>query len=75
MIFQRYLGRSIVQSTTFVLVGFLSMFLFFDFLAELDEVGSGGYKLQQVTAVDQFKWSSHVEIAALFSRQAIPRLA
>lgn len=46
MIFQRYLGRSIVQSTTFVLVGFLSMFLFFDFLAELDEVGSGGYKLQ-----------------------------
>jgi lipopolysaccharide export system permease protein len=46
MIFQRYLGRSIVQSTTFVLVGFLSMFLFFDFLAELDEVGGGGYKLQ-----------------------------
>jgi lipopolysaccharide export system permease protein len=46
MIFQRYLGRSIIQSTTFVLIGFLSMFLFFDFLAELDEVGSGGYKFQ-----------------------------
>ncbi len=46
MIFQHYLGRSIIQSTTFVLIGFLSLFLFFDFLAELDEVGSGGYKFQ-----------------------------
>lgn len=28
----------------------------------------GGYTLKQVTAVDQFKWSSHVEIVALFTR-------
>lgn len=28
----------------------------------------GGYALKQVTAVDQFKWSAHVEIVALFSR-------
>jgi 23S rRNA (uracil1939-C5)-methyltransferase len=45
------------------------------FARDAEILVSGGYKLQQVTAVDQFKWSSHVEIAALFSRQAIPRLA
>lgn len=28
----------------------------------------GGYALKRVTAVDQFKWSSHVEIVALFTR-------
>jgi 23S rRNA (uracil1939-C5)-methyltransferase len=28
----------------------------------------GGYALRRVTAVDQFKWSSHVEIVALFTR-------
>lgn len=28
----------------------------------------GGYALKRVTAVDQFKWSSHVEIVAVFTR-------
>jgi 23S rRNA (uracil1939-C5)-methyltransferase len=28
----------------------------------------GGYKLKTLTAVDQFKWTSHVEIVASFSR-------
>jgi 23S rRNA (uracil1939-C5)-methyltransferase len=28
----------------------------------------GGYTLKQVTAVDQFKWSSHVEVVAVFTR-------
>ena len=28
----------------------------------------GGYALKQVTAVDQFKWSSHVEIVAVFTQ-------
>jgi 23S rRNA (uracil1939-C5)-methyltransferase len=28
----------------------------------------GGYRLGAVTPVDQFKWSSHVEIAAVFRR-------
>jgi len=44
LLFQRYLGTSIFQATIFVLCGFLSMFLFFDFLAEMDEVGMGGYR-------------------------------
>lgn len=38
-IFRRYIGRSIVQSTLFVLCAFLAMFLFFDVMAELDEIG------------------------------------
>lgn len=46
-IFERYLGSSIYQGTVFVLCGFLAMFMFFDFLAELDEVGIGGYRLTQ----------------------------
>jgi 23S rRNA (uracil1939-C5)-methyltransferase len=29
---------------------------------------AGGYALEQVTAVDQFKWSSHVEVVARFTR-------
>jgi lipopolysaccharide export system permease protein len=46
MIFYRYLGQSIWQSSLFVLAGFLSMFVFFDFLAEVDEVGIGGYRIE-----------------------------
>ncbi len=29
---------------------------------------AGGYELKEVTPVDQFKWSSHVELVALFRR-------
>jgi lipopolysaccharide export system permease protein len=46
ILFQRYLGKSIYVSTVFVLCAFLSMFLFFDVLAEMDEVGMGGYKFR-----------------------------
>ena len=46
ILFQRYLGKSIYVSTVFVLCAFLSMFLFFDFLAEMDELGVGGYKFR-----------------------------
>jgi len=49
-LFQRYLGVSIIQSTIFVVCGFLSMFLFFDFLAEMDEVGIGGYRFSHAIA-------------------------
>lgn len=50
MIFYRYLGHSIWQSSLFVLAGFLSMFVFFDFLAEVDEVGIAGYRIEQAAA-------------------------
>ena len=43
----RYLRREIVVAVSFVLLGFLALFAFFDFINELEDVGRGGYKLQQ----------------------------
>ena len=45
-IFERYLGRGIWAATSFVLAGFLAMFLFLDLLWELDDIGVAGYKIQ-----------------------------
>lgn len=41
-----YLRREILGSTALVLGAFLCLFAFFDFLAELEEVGRGGYLLK-----------------------------
>lgn len=41
-IFSRYLGTSIYTATFFVLMCFLSMFLFLDFLDEMDQIGRDG---------------------------------
>lgn len=41
----RYLAREIVSSTFTVLLAFLGLFAFFDFINELDSVGKGGYEL------------------------------
>ncbi|MFN4141032.1 class I SAM-dependent RNA methyltransferase [Aestuariivirga sp.] len=38
------------------------------FARDAEILVKGGYALQRLTAVDQFKWSSHVEIVALFAR-------
>ncbi len=38
------------------------------FARDAEILVGGGYALKRVTAVDQFKWSSHVEIVALFTR-------
>ncbi|WP_421693163.1 class I SAM-dependent RNA methyltransferase [Aestuariivirga sp.] len=38
------------------------------FARDAEILVGGGYTLQRVTPVDQFKWSSHVEIVALFTR-------
>lgn len=38
------------------------------FARDAEILAGGGYALKQVTAVDQFKWSSHVEVVALFMR-------
>lgn len=38
------------------------------FARDAEILVGGGYTLKRVTAVDQFKWSSHVEIVALFTR-------
>ncbi len=38
------------------------------FARDADILVAGGYKLKSLAAVDQFKWTSHVEIVAAFSR-------
>ena len=38
------------------------------FARDAEILVAGGYTLKQVTPVDQFKWSSHVEVVAQFTR-------
>ncbi len=38
------------------------------FARDAEILVGGGYKLKSLTAVDQFKWTSHVEIVGTFSR-------
>lgn len=38
------------------------------FARDAEILVGGGYKMKSLTAVDQFKWTSHVEIVAAFSR-------
>lgn len=40
------------------------------FARDAEILVGGGYTLKRLTAVDQFKWSSHVEVVALFTRTA-----
>ena len=46
----RYLVREIAVGVAFVLLGFLALFAFFDFINELDDIGKGGYRLQHALA-------------------------
>ena len=38
------------------------------FARDAEILAGGGYRLTQLTAVDQFKWSSHIEVVAVFVR-------
>jgi lipopolysaccharide export system permease protein len=44
----RYLAREIFAAVGLVLLGFLGLFLFFDLIAELRDLGKGEYHLRQV---------------------------
>ena len=46
----RYVARQIYASVVFVLIGFLALFAFFDVVAELRDLGRGGYQLPQLMA-------------------------
>jgi lipopolysaccharide export system permease protein len=46
----RYMAREIFAAVGFVLLGFLGLFLFFDLIAELRDLGKGEYHLRQVFA-------------------------
>jgi lipopolysaccharide export system permease protein len=45
---ERYFARQIYAAVGFVLLGFLSLFAFFDLIKELGDLGSGDYQLRQV---------------------------
>ena len=46
----RYLAREIFAAVGLVLLGFLGLFLFFDVIAELRDLGKGDYQLRQMFA-------------------------
>ena len=56
----RYLAREIAIGVTFVLAGFLALFLFFDFINELDDLGQGGYRIQHALGFVLLGLPSHV---------------
>jgi len=43
----QYVGREVYRSTALVLLAFLALFAFFDFINELDSLGKGTYRLPQ----------------------------
>ena len=45
-LYRRYLIREVAAAILLVLVAFLALFGFFDLIAELKNVGQGGYQLQ-----------------------------
>jgi len=50
MTLRRYLWKEIAVSTAFVLFALLALFLFFDLVGQLDEVGRRGFKLRHAFA-------------------------
>ncbi|HRO59584.1 MAG TPA: LPS export ABC transporter permease LptG [Burkholderiaceae bacterium] len=56
----RYMRREILVAVAFVLLGFLALFAFFDFINELDAVGRGGYRLQHALAFVLLGLPTHV---------------
>ena len=65
----RYMRREITGAVLFVLIGFLALFAFFDFINEIDDVGRGGYKIQHAITYVLLTMPSHayelMPIAAL----------
>lgn len=45
-VLRKYIAREVVAASALVLLAFLALFTFFDFVAELDEVGRSGYQLK-----------------------------
>lgn len=49
-VFERYLAREIYASTALVLTAFLMLFAFFDLISEMQDLGRGGYQLENIVA-------------------------
>jgi lipopolysaccharide export system permease protein len=59
-ILDRYLAKNIAWSIAFVLFGFVALFVFFDFINELDDVGRGTYKAQHAFAYVLLEIPGHI---------------
>lgn len=49
-VFERYLAREIYTASGLVLVAFLMLFAFFDLVGEMQDLGRGGYQLENILA-------------------------
>jgi lipopolysaccharide export system permease protein len=57
---RRYFAREIYKATAFAMVAFLALFAFFDMVNELDELGTGGYRLRHAFAFVLLSVPGHV---------------
>lgn len=57
---QRYLAREIYLSIAFVLLAFVALFLFFDLINQLDDVGEGGLQLWHAALIVLGELPGHV---------------
>jgi len=57
---RRYLAREIYKASAFAMVAFLALFAFFDMVNELDELGTGGYRLRHAFAFVLLSVPGHV---------------
>ena len=65
-VYQRYLAREIYSAVTLVLVAFLMLFAFFDFINELENLGKGSYQLRYIAMFVLLTLPGHVyEVAPI----------
>lgn len=55
-----YFARETFAAVGFVLAGFLALFSFFDFIAELEDIGRGGYELPHALAFVLLSLPNHI---------------
>lgn len=49
-VYERYFARQVYLAFLFVLLAFVGLFVFFDLISELGDVGRGGYRIQHALA-------------------------
>ena len=59
-ILRAYIARETYAATAFVLFGFLALFTFFDFIAELEDIGRGGYEFPHALAYVLLSVPNHI---------------
>ncbi len=59
-ILRAYFAREMFTAVAFVLFGFLALFTFFDFIAELEDVGRGSYEFTHAIAYVILSLPSHI---------------